>query len=391
MTTYPDLDWNSLNFVRSHLYGRLVTPLTHALGCLAIAQHVPAVDNLEQHRRAGYSLELALNLIKAWSALIHVQSGQAIQEDQRRMITPGTLPGWLVDHLNTQTAFKAEHKHTIFVHAETFYETLILIAEIAAKAGTLKMLLVEDAKGETAGVWVRAVFDPPSSGAYTGLPALITRLDLQDPVERAMMMQLQVVQDLCAINRVCLRVQTNTHTGEQALAVQFSAAPARPAEFLPCGDPLQAIPTLDPAQEQPAAADSAPTPAPPVLTEAENAPETLIVPPLGLRESLLAMLMETQIPAAAQLQEGEKSTLTADHEPSPAAPDVSAEPYESAGIEYVAPQTASDTLIIPPLDLRRRLVEHQLAQELEEQTEGEQKQESDPAAPEEDKPADNAQ
>jgi hypothetical protein len=353
MTTYPTLDWNSLDFVRSHLYRRLTPPLTHALGRLSVAQLMGSQgDSPEQIRRAGYSLEMALNLVKAWSALVHVKSGQKIQDDQRRWITPTTLPPWLVEYLNTQTAFKAQFQQTLLVHAETFFESLIMMAEIGTSAGALKMLLLDDAK--TGGVWVRAVFDPPSSGAYTGLSALFQRLDSPDPAERERLTQLLVLQDLCTINGVCLRMQTNMNTGEQALAVQFAAHDA--GESVPCGEPLQEI----------TAAEQTQTAALPTLTPAEIAPETLIVPPPGLHEALLAMT-EHPAPLAAAAQEG----------PSFAAPEAPTEPPKSAGIEFVEPQNPSDTLIIPPLELRRRLIERQLTQE----------DESAPAVSDEDTPA----
>jgi hypothetical protein len=88
MTTYPDLHWDSLRFVKTHLYRRLATPLNNALGRLAIARHVndPA-EAREQYRRVEQNLEIALNLVKAWAALIHVKSGGTIRQAQYRQIT----------------------------------------------------------------------------------------------------------------------------------------------------------------------------------------------------------------------------------------------------------------------------------------------------------------
>ena len=73
MTTFEDLHWESLRLIKKHLYRRLATPLNNALGRMAIARHVTDPSEArEQYRRVEYNLEIALNLVKAWAALVHV-------------------------------------------------------------------------------------------------------------------------------------------------------------------------------------------------------------------------------------------------------------------------------------------------------------------------------
>ena len=135
MTSFEDLHWESLRLVKKHLYRRLATPLNNALGRLAIARHVtdPA-EAREQYRRVEYNLEIALNLVKAWAALVHVMNGGTIRQSQRRQLIPGGIPAWLVEHLNTQTAVLVEHTQPVVVHPETFYESVLLMCLITDRS-----------------------------------------------------------------------------------------------------------------------------------------------------------------------------------------------------------------------------------------------------------------
>jgi hypothetical protein len=235
MTTYKGLHWESIRFLKDHLYRRIASPLNNALGRLAIAQHVEGADVAqEQYRHVARSLEITLNLVKAWAALIHVESGGVIQDSQRRPLLPDALPEWLVEHLNSQTAFRAEHSQPVFAHPETFYESLILVCEIVARVGSLKCLALSNAPGETPGVWLRAVFQPPESGPYASLNKLIADLDQENPLERDTAIQLQVMAGFMRINRAHFTLQNNTQTGEQALAARLptthiAGQPAAPA------------------------------------------------------------------------------------------------------------------------------------------------------------------
>ncbi|NDJ75855.1 MAG: hypothetical protein GYB65_06325, partial [Chloroflexi bacterium] len=182
MTTFQELHWDSIKFLKDHLYRRLASPLNNALGRLAIAQHVDNPDEADaQFRRVEQSLEIALNLIKAWAALIHVQSGGEIHDHQRRVIAPDGLPPWLVDYLNMRTALRIEHTLPLFVHIESLYEMLLSMCQLGSTVGTLKLMSLTDAKGDPESVWVRAVFEPPPSGTYRSLNRLVSDLKDSNP------------------------------------------------------------------------------------------------------------------------------------------------------------------------------------------------------------------
>jgi hypothetical protein len=206
-----------------------------------------------------------------------------------------------------------------------FYESLILIAEIAAKVGHLKLLLLGDARSETSSVWLRAIFDPPESGGFAGLRGMVDRLDANNPAECDVLIQILVLESLCQINGACLKVQTNVDTGEQALAAQFMAASA---EAAPCGDTseMQRAADWEFTESQTVAASGTP-------------PATLMVPPPGLHERIEPVL-----------------------EPPSAVPEILPDtlivppPGLRERLAMIA-DNASDTLIVPPLDFRKRFNE----------------------------------
>jgi hypothetical protein len=222
MTGYDELTWTTLNLVKRHLYRRLASPLNQALGRLAIARHLSDADEIRtQVIKAEQGLEVALNLLKAWAVLIHVKSGGTIRQEQRRLIAPGGLPAWLVEYLNGLTTFQNGTTRPVFVQAETFYESLVLLSVVGSRVGTLKKLVITDALDDEQRVSVRVVFDPPSAGPYTNLGALYKRYSAPAPAEQETGFQLQVLQELFRLNGATLRLQNNQRSGEQALAARL--------------------------------------------------------------------------------------------------------------------------------------------------------------------------
>jgi hypothetical protein len=362
--TFKTLDWESIKFIKDFLYRRVASPLNHALGRLAIAEHVEEPEEAKaQFRLIRRSLEITLNLIKAWAALIHVRSGGTLHQYQRRAIAPDAFPPWLVEYLNERGTLRLEQSQPVFVHPESFYESLCLLAQVARSIGTLKYLLVSDAKSPAPGVWVRAAFEPPASGPYPSLPCLIEDLDADDPVQRDTQLNLRVLRGLLLINEARFTLQNHTQSGEQALAAwlpvrEAAAQPEAPADLRPSGAVLAsppreqtAPPPDDPAQTAaPARHDladsvlartthtSGPAEAPrdavpptsdeardPALAEVDNRRETLIVPPPNWGHSLQQV----------RRPDNHASDDTGDDTP----PD----------------ENRSETLIVPPPDFRQRL------------------------------------
>ncbi len=414
MITFEDLHWDSLRLVKKHLYRRLATPLNNALGRLAIARHVtdPA-EAREQYRRVEYNVEIALNLVKAWAALVHVKGGGTIRQAQRRQITPGSFPAWLIEHLNTQTAFLVEHTQPVIVHPETFYESLLLMCLITAGAGTLKKLMTGDAPNDDTAIWIRAIFEPPASGPFASLGELYRRFNTQTAAEQELMFQLQVLQELCLINGITLRLQNNRRTGEQSLAASVPAAargvipatahapaaadetqetmvanllhrltpqPSNGNQHVPeemeNRSETRILPPLDFHGRIPAR----PKELPEAPDEVENKSETLIVPPPDFRQQLLARAQEAEKDAhSPELPEVENKSdtlivpppnfrerlaqqLAAESKPDTSAPEARRpgtgpfnRPPSPGVIEVVEPENASDTVIVPPPDYKRRL------------------------------------
>ena len=343
MTTYNDLHWDSLNFVKKHLYRQLATPLNHALGRLAIAEHVGGGElSQEQFRRTAHSLEIALNMLRAWTVLVHVKNGGTIRPDQRRPLAPGALPRWLVDHLKAQTSLQVENTQPLHVHLETFYQSLLLICEVGAAIGTLKQLVIMNANHGRTGVWVRAVFSPPPTGAYKGLSAVQHHLQANTQADHDVTVQLQVLTDFLALNGATLKVQNNTETGEQALAAllpvydealadqpeaagdSLYAHLARELDKTPAAQELVQDKHVQSESDEPSTAGK-PRLARPVLAptpqeisespesgsvtlgdaavdegdgDVENQPDTLIVPPPDLRDRMAAALGDPDQPPA---------------------------------------------------------------------------------------------
>ncbi len=410
MTTYQDLHWDSLNFVKTHLYRQVATPLDHALGRLAIADHVGRGElSLEQFQHTAYSVEIALNLLRAWAALIHVKSGGTIRPDQRHTLAAGAWPGWLVDRLKTQTTVQIDYTRPLTVHPETFYHSLLLLCDVCAAIGTLKQLVVANANHGQIGVWVRAVFSPPPTGAYKGLGDIVKHLE-SGASDHDMAVQLHVAVSLLEINGASLKVQNNTETGDQALAalLPVQQAVADHAEkstgslyahlARELGEPS---PAQEPVQDQGALSESdepssagkprltrpvlAPTPEAPGLllaalhgalpddeSDVENKPETRIVPPPDRDEHLAAALddadptaPEPESPEPGGVENKPETDASADTPETESAPDdapTAVSPGASPGaadadvIEVVTVENAPDTLIVPPPDFRRRLI-----------------------------------
>jgi hypothetical protein len=410
VTTFEDLHWESLRLVKKHLYRRLATPLNNALGRLAIARHVtdPA-EAREQYCRVEHNVEIALNLVKAWAALVHVMGGGVVRQSQRRQLTPGSFPAWLIEHLNTQTAFQVEHTLPVVVHPETFYESLLLMCLITAGAGTLKKLTTGDAPNDDTTIWIRASFEPPASGPFTSLGDLYQRFNTPMPAEQELMFQLQALQEFCRINGATLRLQNNRRTGEQALAASL---PAGVRSGVAVAAPAQA--TADETQEatvahllrglagQPAngskktaeevenlpetrilpplESHGQPEQASTAHEEVENKSETLIVPPPNFREQLLARAREagpdTGSPTSDNIENRSETLIVpppdfhkqleqqfdAESNPTTQAPGARRfgtgpfnRPPGPGVIEVIEPENASDTLIVPPPDYKRRL------------------------------------
>jgi hypothetical protein len=317
MTTYQNLHWDSLDVLKDHLLQQVITPLSQVSECLETVQQAGSADPVKEPlRNAAQRVSVVLNLVKTWTALIEVKNGGTLP---RTSLSADGLPPWLVSTLSAQTAFQAGHTQPVLVHTDTFYASLILACQIGASIGTLKSLATCDSKDGGGGLWVRAVFDPPPSGPYRGVLGLFRRLESKNGGEREAANQLQLLQWLIEINGGSLKVQNNLQTGEQALALRFPRVPAAVPVALPAS--AAAIPqAIEPKTTgEPDAKPAEPEPPKDEQPEAESADKLAVpVAPAGQ-------------PAAPGTEIKKGQAIPDDGE------------------------NASDTLIIPPAQLRERL------------------------------------
>ena len=319
MTTYQNLHWDSLNVVKDHLFQQVVMPLSQVSDCLETVQQAGSADPVKESlRNAAQRVSAVLNLVKTWTALIEVKNGGTLP---RTSLSADGLPPWLVSTLSAQTAFQAGHTQPVLVHTDTFYTSLILTCQIGASIGTLKSLTTCDSKDGGGGLWVRAVFDPPPSGPYRGVLGLYKRLESKNGGEHEVANQLQLLQWLLEINGGNLKVQNNLQTGEQALALRFPRVPGVVPAALPASAAVITQAIEPKTTGEPEAKPGEPEPVKERQPEAEST----------------GKFAESSAPIAQ-----------------PAAP--------APGVEIKVSQAilddienASDTLIIPPAQLRDRL------------------------------------
>ncbi|MBN1202067.1 MAG: hypothetical protein JXJ20_09445 [Anaerolineae bacterium] len=254
--SYQELHWESINFLKNYLYRRIASPMNNALGRLAIAQ---TMDNQvairEQLRGIERNLEITLNFIKAWATLIYVQSGGTLHDSQRCQVTPEALPAWLIEYLGAKTVLRVEHTQPCYVQPEMLYEGLIILCQVGMSVGSLKRLITSDAKGSRSGVWIRAVFEPPKASPYPSLKSMIAGLDTDDPVERDLAIQLKIMGEMFKINRARFMLQNNTQSTEQALAALLPIDIGDEQPLTPALADEAARDSTHPVTEQPAAPD----------------------------------------------------------------------------------------------------------------------------------------
>ena len=367
MTTYQDIDWNSINYLRAHLYRRLASPLNGALGRLALAQHLQDEQAVnDQLQRTEHNLELTLNLIRAWAALTHVMMGATIQDQQRRLVGPDAMPPWLLSHLNAQTGFQVEHTQPVFVHAPAYFESLVLLCQLAATVGNLKHLRTCDGPDSRPGVWMRAVFEAPTEGPYANLHQLQAHYAANEDV----LFQLHVLKSLLAINGAQFVLQNHRETGEQALVARLPASQLAASEIADHGLHMAAESADQPPAREPlidSAAEAQDTDEPhlsgPVLA---RTPRDLVTgtPTSGLVSldgaphrsgPVLAALGAPAAPAGEEIENRSETLIT----PPPGFEERLAEALRAEGtLDEAEPENRSQTLIVPPVGFKDRLVRH---------------------------------
>lgn len=232
MNHYQQLHWESLNLLKNHMYRYLATPLSHALGRLALIEETdPPAEHRNWLTHAEWDLERAASLLQAWAALIHVESGGMLPVSALTEILPDGLPRWLVANLEAQTEFRATFTQPILVHAASFYQSLLLMAQLGALAGTLRHLIIADDPEKADSVLMRAIFEPPEGGPYRSLGGFLSHWG-DGPVGEEIAFQVQALGGFLKISRGRFALQDNPRAGQQAFTASFRASTGQPLAAL---------------------------------------------------------------------------------------------------------------------------------------------------------------
>jgi hypothetical protein len=224
---YQNLNWETLNLARNHLYQRLTDPLSQAINSVDLSQDTGQVQRTQNLTDAHRQLSMLYNLVKAWEALIRWKTEKQTEEFQT--INPDEFPDWFLEYLSRRAIIKLEHAHLIRVCPEAFYEGVVLLVNIAEKIGELSHIMFNDAAAPRTGVWLRIVFMPRASPAYQSKQAILDLFDKNDPLATTIAFQFATASDLFELNETRFSLQNNTRTGHQAFAVLLPALATTPA------------------------------------------------------------------------------------------------------------------------------------------------------------------
>lgn len=217
---YKNLHWESIAFLKEHLYQRLTSPLNKALSYLELTESKtgnPA--NARYTTDAQRNLEILMTLIKSWSILVEWKYKGSIAEAEFQALEPTKFPDWLLDELREQAILRFEHSRTLKVQHETFCEGMILLVTVAKALGEISHIMSNDAEDPQTGVWMRVVFKPYKSDGFQSRSAIVEHLSFNDPLMQQLAIQFAVADDLFALNNARFSLQKNTRTGHQAFAM----------------------------------------------------------------------------------------------------------------------------------------------------------------------------
>ncbi len=249
MIEYNNLNWETLNFVRQHLYPRLSELLGETTRLLTGDEGNRAQNQADARRQ----LDMAMNIVSAWELLVRWKTeGNEATTAAFQEVNLTELPEWLLTLLGERAILKMEQSKSIWVHPETFYEGLFLLVNIAEKVGVLSHIMLNDASSPREGVWLRIVFVPAVAGGFQSKVAILDKLNQDASANRDTVIQFAAVNDFLEINRTRFSLQNNTRTGHQAFAVLLPISTTESSSTISHGDvgdtrPTPSLPLAAPA------------------------------------------------------------------------------------------------------------------------------------------------
>ena len=223
---YKNLHWETLDFIKAHLYHRLTKPLSQAVETLEQLQHAQNKEpGLAKLRQIQYQLNALMNTINAWATFITFKHNGPLSDFQFKEFTKADIPEWVQSYLQAHTDLRIEFEQIIEVHHDTFIEGILLLFHIARSVSSIGEIQILDAPATKNGIFVRIIFIPANDKApFDSLSDIESQFDPDDMMERDLAIQLVVAREMMELNRAKFNLQNNKKTGQQAFTAFFPAA-----------------------------------------------------------------------------------------------------------------------------------------------------------------------
>jgi len=225
MINYEKLDWQTLEYVKTHLYQRLALPLNQSIEMLQRLHNAPDKDvEIEKILKLQYNMLALLNTVNAWATLITYKQNGPLNAFQFKDLNETLVPAWVRAYLAQQSQLRLNITRTIEVHSDTFFEGLLLLFQVARRISQVAYVQIADAPAPRTGVFARVVFQQAEGKEPFGsLTDIINQLDQSNLAERELGMQMLVARDMLELNRAKFNLQNNKKTGHQAFTAYFEA------------------------------------------------------------------------------------------------------------------------------------------------------------------------
>jgi hypothetical protein len=222
---YEDLNWETMEFLKTHTYRRLADPLAKSIENIEHARHTSNIERAQKKLlHTQYITEALLNTVNAWAALVSYRHHGPLDDFQFQPLTPDKIPAWFRSYFEQHIPLKLAFEHQALVQLETFLESILLLYSVASAISKVSYIQIADALPPKRGIYVRVVFFTAEDKAPFGnLGEIMAQFDSQNMAERDLAIQLFLARDMMNLNRAKFSLQNNKKTGQQAFS-SFLAA-----------------------------------------------------------------------------------------------------------------------------------------------------------------------
>jgi|GEM_PF-4313198 len=217
--TYEKIHWESLEIIKSHLYRRLADPIKSIDEFL---ENMPKTEArlMRKLTTAQQTNKALLNTVNAWATLVYYKSQGPLTEFQRKPLSRTEIPNWFIAYFDQQATFRMDFDSVVYVHHETFFESILLLFHVAKSLSKIDYIeLVDSPVAKGPGVYMRIVFEPKDDvGVFSSLKDVTNKFDSDKLEERDLMIQFMVARDMLALNNIRFRLQNNRKIKKQAFS-----------------------------------------------------------------------------------------------------------------------------------------------------------------------------